>query len=209
MLYYVCFLGFCGVDPEGAPIKGEDILATTKHRRNGKSFFFIISCVIFLFGVFFIVDPFANFMVETMVFAGGLLIIGIAFLSAYSLPSSEAQGEWPIIEGLTDVLLAIVLFMSMGTNKTDIIIYIFSVWAAAGFVSRLLSALKAPAKLKKQTLFHSGACLVAAVLMAAATTFLDLPPQPVAGVGIIIYSFGSFISPRKAFGKNRISAKHA
>ncbi|MGI5898992.1 MAG: hypothetical protein ACOX8S_03605 [Christensenellales bacterium] len=170
-----------------------------KRRKNGSLFLFIISCATLALGVFFIVDIFDNFMAAIMVFAAAMLVIGVAYLAFYSLSPGVMTAEWPIIEGLTDVLLAIVLFMSMNTAKTDMILYILSIWALAGATSRVATSLKLSKNVKRQAFFNAGACLVAAIVIAGLTIFTQFPPQIIAGAGIIIYSFGSFVSPRRAF----------
>ena len=170
-----------------------------KRRKNGNLFLLIITGVMLLSGLFFVTDFPASFMLETMIFAGLLLVVGIAYLAFYSSVSSAATGDWPIIEGLTNVLLAIVLFMSMSTSQTDMVLYILSIWALTGAVSRFICALKLNKNAKKQAFFNAGACLLSALLMFIMTIATRLVPQIVAGAGIIIYSFGSFVSPKKVF----------
>jgi uncharacterized membrane protein HdeD (DUF308 family) len=170
-----------------------------KRRKNGNLFLFIISCAILALGIYFLVDILGSFMAKAMVLAAAMLVMGIAYLAFYSLSPGVMTAEWPIIEGLTDVLLAIVLFMSMNTAKTDMILYILSIWALTGAASRVITSWKLSKNIKKQAFFNAGACLLAAIVIAGLTIFTQTSAQIIAGVGIIIYSFGSFVSPRKAF----------
>ncbi len=178
-----------------------------KRRKNGNLFLFIVSCATLALGIFFMIDFIGNFMTKAMVFASSMLVMGIAYLSFYSLSPGVMTAEWPIIEGLTDVLLAIVLFMSMNTAKTDMILYILSIWALTGAASRVITSLKLSKAIKRQAFFNAGACFLSAVVIIGLTIFTQILPQIIMGAGIIIYSFGSFVSPRKAlFTKSKQSA---
>jgi len=173
----------------------------TKRRNDANLFLFIISCVVFLFGAFFIADIAGGFAATVRIFGVLSLFTGLSYLAYYSfLPLPAATQDWPMIQGLTDIILALALFVSQHTTKTDMIMYILAIWALTGFAARAVGALRMKGKGKKQAVFRACACLLSALLMCAATVFTSVPEPPVAGVGLIVYSFGSFPSFKQTFG---------
>lgn len=135
---------------------------------------------------------------RVIIFAIVLLLTGlINLMSASTQPAGKETPEWPMIQGLLDVLMAIMLFMSSGTRLTTLLLILMAIWALMGALARLLSALKLKNGLRRHTWVQTGFMLLGGALFLLGGLVEAIDPALSIGAALTLCALGSFSLPTR------------
>lgn len=167
----------------------------TKRSHSGTILINLIGCALFVYGVIMSLGIGGNYSGLVLAFALLSLATGIVYLIYASMGGASSQMDWPMVQGLMDILLALALFMSVNTASYQLLLYIFAIWSFTGGAVRLYSALHIKnAFARANALINSGACLLSAVLFLLGGLILYqwLSIFVITGVSLCVFAFGSF-----------------
>jgi hypothetical protein len=139
---------------------------------------------------------------RVVIFAILLLATGLLnLMGASTLPAASDAPEWPMIQGLLDVMMAIMLFMSSGTRLPTLLLILMAIWAVMGALARAFSAAKLKGALRRLAWFHTGGMVAGGALFLAGALIEALDPALCIGFGLIFCALGSlWFKPRRRKG---------
>lgn len=158
-------------------------------RKRGYNWIFVaISALLALMGAMFMLSG-SRYSALLPLTAVGLIVCGILYLLGTSYSSGAVQ-DWALVQGLTDILLAIVLFTSVSFSLSSMMFTIFAIWAFAGVAGRVISLLRANVR-RTRALISAGLCLAACLVFLSGAFFPLMRANLCLGAGLLVYAVGS------------------
>ena len=172
-------------------------MSVTRRKHSADAVLIILAVMIAVMGALFIFNIGGGMAGCSVIFAIFSIAAGMGYMVYGSSASAANKSlEWPMLQGLIDILLGIVLLMSASTSNTVMIVYIMAIWAAMGAVARLLNMNKLKGSLKNATKIGAFFCLGGAVVMLLGA-ILGIEYTLCTGIGLIIFALGSFTFTKK------------
>ena len=163
----------------------------------------VVSAILFFAAILFVCGRGESIAHRVMVFAICLLATGlINLLGASTLPASPDAPEWPMIQGLLDVMMAIMLFMSYSTRVPSLLLILMAIWAVMGAVARLFSAFRVKGTSRRKHWFNIVDMLAGGGFLLAGALLDTLDPSLCIGIGLAFGALGSVWIPSRRKGRH-------